>query len=170
MADECTNDGVDRAAGVRRPLWAAGLAGLVTATLLAWIVILSWVAYDNARLDDAHMFEGDGNVRPAAPFTSDWWASAALAFPKIALVALAYAVPLMAIIALGERRHSRSRLVWPLAGGLAMAPLACAWIVLAASSPHIVPAHAVFGPVMVLVAIGMLGAGAAAAIRNGSRR
>ena len=165
MAGGLTSD--SEVEGARRPLWLAGLAGLLTASALAWIVVLAWFTYDNSRLDAGDAFEADGMVPPPAAFTGDWWADAALAFPRIALVLLLYAVPLVAIIAFFERSDStRSAAA---GGAAAMAPLVLAWVALAALSPHLVPWRVFLTPILLLLAIGAAGGAAAVAVRNGRR-
>ena len=168
MAERPTRDGEGAEAQARRPLWRLGLAAHFTATTVAWLALLAWIEYDNARLDEGHVFEADDVVRPPAAFTSDWWANAASAFPRIALVALAYALPLVAIVAFLERRRPRSGTVCPLAGAAAMVPLGCVYLVLLVGSPQVVePVH--FVPLLVLAAIGAAGAAAAAAACRGLR-
>jgi hypothetical protein len=169
MLEGSERDGGDVERRPQRPLWLAGLAALLTASLLAWIIILAWGAYDYARLDEGHMFEDDRQVRPAAPFTLDWWPNALLAFSRIAAFALAYALPLMAIIAFVERGSDGLRFGWPMAGAAAMAPLICAVILLAAGSHFAVPPLDFIAPILLLLLVGMAGGAAAAAVRNGPR-
>lgn len=151
----------------RRPLWLAGLAALLVASLLAWIVMLSWFSWDNARLAEGRAFEGDGMVAPPAAFTARWWQDAALAFPRIALVLLFYAVPLIAIIAVVERSGRN----WSaaLAGAGATLPLACAWVFLALNTSHPVRLSEVLVPLLLLALAGTAGGAAAKAVRYGVR-
>lgn len=147
-----------------RPLWLAGLAGLLTASLLAWIVIIGWLSYDNARLDAGDAFEGDGVVPPPEALTADWWAGAASAYPKIAALFLLYAVPLVAILAAFERIGAGRRAI--AAGTAAAAPLAFLWLVLAALAPEDVSWRETLVPILLLVAVGAVGGAAAVAVRN----
>jgi hypothetical protein len=153
------------AADARRPLWLAGLAGLLTASALVWTVALAWFAYDNARRDAGDAFEADGMVRPPAAFSGDWWADAALAFPKIAVVMLFYAVPLTGVIASLER-GSYDRIA-AVAGAAAMMPLVLALLVLAGLSPNVAFWAELAAPILLLLIIGAIGGAAATAVRNG---
>jgi hypothetical protein len=164
MAGGLTSNGED--GNARRPLWLAGLAGLLAASLLVWIAALAWLSWDNARLDEVDAFEGDGMVRPPAAFTQEWAADAALAFPRIALVLLAYALPLIAIIAFLERSGSRPRPLF--SGALAMTPLALFLLALAARAPHTALLEVVV-PILILFVIGTIGGWVAGSVRNGQR-
>ena len=169
MAGE-TISGTKPGSGGAKPrrLWKAGLAGHVVMTTLAWATILAWLAYDHARLDEAHAFEGDGAVRPPALFTAEWLANAAIAYGRIAFVALAYAIPLMLLLPHFER--GRLARAGALAGAAAALPLAAAWVTIAALSPHAIPFSTFVLPAMLLVLFGAAGGLAAERVRNGARR
>ena len=152
----------------RRPLWLAWLAGWVTPVTLGWVMLLVFLEHDNARLDEGHAFEADNAVRPPALFTPDWLENAALAHPKLLLVGLAYAIPLIFLIALLERRAERSAIDWCLAGAVAALPLCAAWLVLAAVlPPHPVPWTEFLIPPLILAFLGVAGGAAARLVRHG---
>ena len=164
FSDEADRTGAHRP----RPLWVAGLVGLLTATLLTCIVIMGAVAY--MRWVDPESIECDGCIRPPDLFSYEWWVQAAMLFPPIALVAIGYAVPLMAITAYLERRPQRPRLAWPIAGAFATAPLACIWVFLIATGEPAEPVRALFAPIVIVAIIGMIGGTVAGAVRGGPRR
>jgi hypothetical protein len=88
--------------------WLACLSGWLTSTALGWLALLIFIELDNARLDEGHAFEDDAAVPPPALFSSEWLQNAALAYPKLLVVALVYAIPLLLLIARLERRADRS--------------------------------------------------------------
>ena len=167
MAGETISGDTATGGGKPRRLWKAGLAGHVVMTSLVWAAVLAWLAYDNARLDADHAFEGDGAVRPPALFTADWLADAVPAYGKIAFVALAYAMPLMLLLPHFERAGHRR--AGALAGAAAAVPLAAAWMTIAALSPHVIPWSSFAAPVLLLLLFGAAGGMAAARVRNGPR-
>lgn len=145
--------------------WLASLAGWLTATALGWLVLLIFIEWDNARLDEGHVFEAEGAVRPPALFTPDWLENAALAYAKLLLVALLYAIPLMFLIARLEGRSERSAIGWYLAGAVAALPLAATSLLLVALSPSITwTDHLV--PPLLLALLGTAGGGAARLVRH----
>ena len=147
------------------PPWLAALGGWLTATTLGWIALLVYLEYDNRRLDEGHMFEGDGAVRPPALFTGDWLQDAVVIYSRMALIALAYAVPLLLVIVWLERRSRRSLGAWLLGGLAAMAPLILAWQIIVLLSPH--PAWSIFVlPSLLLAIFGMIGGSVARRVRR----
>jgi hypothetical protein len=170
MAGETISGGAKPSGGggTRRRLWKAGLAGHVVMTTIVWATILVWLAYDNARLDEGHAFEAEGAVRPPDPFTADWLANAGLAYGRIALVALAYAIPLMLFLPHFERARPGGSGALP--GAAAAMPLALAWTTIAALSAHVIPWGTFAGPALLLLLSGAAGGVAAARVRNGPRR
>ena len=152
----------------RRPLWLAGLASLLTSVTLGWLLLLVHLEADNARLDEGHAFEGDNVVRPPVLFTMEWMEQAALMHPKLLLVGLGHAIPLMILIARLERREEPSAIDWYLAGAVAAVPLAAAWLLLAILlPPQPISWTEFFVPPLILASLGMAGAGAARLVRNG---
>ncbi|MEA3015301.1 MAG: hypothetical protein QOI38_23 [Sphingomonadales bacterium] len=169
MAGGTISGGAEPSGGGKpRRLWKAGLAGHVVMTTIVWATILLWLAYDNARLDDGHAFEADGAVRPPDPFTSEWLANAGLAYGRIALLALAYAIPLMLFLPHFERVRPGGS--GALAGAAAALPLALAWATIAALSAHVIPWATFAGPALLLLLSGAAGGVAAARVRNGPGR
>ena len=153
--------------GRPRRLWKAGLAGHVVMTTLIWATVMAWLAYDHARLDDAHAFEGDGVMPPPDLFTAGWLANAAIVYGRIAFVTLAYAIPLMLFLANFEGRFARAG---ALAGAAAALPLAAAWVTVAWLSPHLVPWPTFVMPAFLLLLFGTAGGLAAGHVRTGARR
>ena len=152
-----------------RPLWLACLAGWLVPATIAWIVVLIWLDIDNARLDDAHMFEGDGAVRPPAAFTSAWLRDAATIYFRLAVGALAFAIPLAVLGPLLERRSATARRAWLLAGIAAMGPLAAALTALTLQSRAPAPAGQYLTLLILLGLLGAAGGAAAHRVRRDRR-
>lgn len=151
-----------------RPLWLAWLTSWLTSVTLGWLLLLVYLEWDNARLDEGHVFEEGKFVRPPAPFTLDWIEDAALMHPKLLLIGLGYAIPMIFLIALLERIDERSPIVWYLAGAVAAVPLAIVWLALATLlPPHPIPWTEHLVPPLILVLLGLAGGGAAGLVRNG---
>ncbi len=161
MAERLENDGGQMEAASRRPLWVAALAALLTAALLTLIGILSLLAYETAGCERC--------IGPPTPLTFEWWAGVARKLPYVAFVAVAYAMSLTAIIFSLEHRAHRPRLLWPLAGILAMVPVACIWIVWVATGVEANPAWVYFLPIACMAVIGMISGAVAGAARKGPR-
>ncbi|HEX8642829.1 MAG TPA: hypothetical protein VF702_02820 [Allosphingosinicella sp.] len=152
-----------------RPLWLACLAGWLVPATIAWIVVLVWLDIDNARLDDGHMFEGDGAVRPPAAFTSAWLQDAATIYARLTIGALAFAIPLALLGPLLERRSKTARRGWLLAGIAAMAPLAAALTAFALQSRAPGPTGEFFALLVLLLCLGAAGGAAAHRVRRKRR-
>jgi len=154
-----------------RPPWLAALAGWLAAATLGWLTLLVYLEYDNARLDEGHVFEDDRAVRPPALFTADWMVDAVTMFSRLALIALAYALPLLLVATLLERRSERSLRAWLLGGLAAAVPLIAAWEVLVLLSPHPATWSVYVVPILVLAFVGALGGLVARRVRHrGLRR
>jgi hypothetical protein len=152
----------------RRPLWLAWLAGWLTSVTLGWLLLLVYLERDNARLDEGHVFEEGNFVRPPALFTLDWIEDAALMHPKLLLIGLGYAIPMILLIALLERADERSAIAWSLAGAVAAVPLGMVWLALATLlPPRPIPWTEHLIPPLILVLLGVAGGGAARLVRNG---
>lgn len=152
----------------RRPLWLAWLASWLTSVTMGWLALLVYIELDNARLDEGHVFEEGHFVRPPALFTLDWIEDAALMHPKLLLIGLGYAIPMIFLIALLERIDERSAIGWYLAGAVAAVPLAIVWLALATLlPPHPIPWTEHLVPPLILILLGLAGGGAARLVRNG---
>ena len=162
MAERLEIDGGQTEAPPRRPLWLAALAALLTAVFAALSGIMMVDAYFDAQIP---VF-CDHCIRSPAPLTFAWWAYVAPFLPYIASGAVAYAASLLAITAYPERRPARRRLPWPLAGVLAMAPLACFWVVMGIIKPPYDPAMAFSLLFAILAVIGLIGGAVAGAVRR----
>ena len=164
MADGLENDGGQIAAPQGRPLWVAALAAALTAVFVALIGILIFLVSENDRMAGC-----DGCILAPDPLTFEWWAFVAPLLPYIVFVAVVFAVSLMAIMAFLERRPSPRRLPWFLAGVLAVAPLACVWLVINIIEPPADPARAFSVPFVCLVVIGLIGGAVAGAVSGRAR-
>ena len=113
-------------AAPRRPLWLATLLGGIGPMLVAWLIAVVMRQLWIAELDQGHMFEGDGKEhieRPAAMFTSGWFADVGEMLMWFAIAFLGVQVLLFLFVKIAERRHAQPPVAWLCAGVVATTPL-----------------------------------------------
>lgn len=110
----------------RRPLWLAALLGGIGPMLFAWLIAVGMREWWISVLDEGHMFEGDGLERierPAAMFTSGWFADIGTMLMWFAVAFLGVQLILFLIITVAERRQPQPAVAWLCAGVASATPL-----------------------------------------------
>jgi len=151
-----------------RPLWLAWLAGWLVPVTIGWILVLVLIEIDNARLDSVDAFEGDGVVRPPSPFTFEWLENAATAYVRMAIFALAYALPLLFLLARLARRTHRAS-AWALAGLAAMTLPAAALTAFVLLDARATLSLQYVAALLILAVLGLAGGGTARLVRHEGR-